>query len=71
MSDNIDFKKLVEKTEGYSGSDLANVCRDAAMEPMRRKLDSTGFNFEDFNEHQSDIDTPLTMEDFLTAISKN
>lgn len=41
------------------------------MEPMRRKLDSTGFNFEDFNEHQQDIDAPLTMQDFITAISKN
>ena len=51
VSENIDFKILVDKTEGYSGSDLANVCRDAAMEPMRRKLDSTGVNFEDFNEH--------------------
>lgn len=71
VSENVDFKILVDKTEGYSGSDLANVCRDAAMEPMRRKLDSTGFNFEDFNEHHTDIDAPLTMEDFLTAISKN
>ena len=42
----IDFKKLVNMTDGYSGADLANVCRDAAMEPMRRKLNSTGFNFE-------------------------
>ena len=47
----IDFKKLVGMSDGYSGADLANVCRDAAMEPMRRKLNSTGFNFENINDH--------------------
>lgn len=34
----IDWKKLVEITDGYSGADISNVCRDAAMMPMRRKL---------------------------------
>ena len=58
-------------TEGYSGADLANVCRDAAMEPMRRKLNSTGFNFENINDHAQEIEAPLQMEDFLTAIQKN
>ena len=68
---NVDFKKLVSLTEGYSGADLANVCRDAAMEPMRRKLNSTGFNFENINDHAQEIEAPLTMEDFMTAIAKN
>ena len=53
------------------GADLANVCRDAAMEPMRRKLNSTGFNFENINEHAQEIEAPLKMDDFMTAIAKN
>ena len=47
LASNVDFTKLTELTDGYSGADMANICRDAAMEPLRRQLDSTGFNIED------------------------
>jgi katanin p60 ATPase-containing subunit A1 len=68
INPDVDYKKLVQMTEGYSGADLANVCRDAAMEPMRRKLNSTGFNFENINDHAQEIEAPLRQEDFMTAI---
>lgn len=71
INSDVDYKKLVNLTDGYSGADLANVCRDAAMEPMRRKLNSTGFNFENINDHAQEIEAPLRQEDFMTAIQKN
>lgn len=34
----VDFDLLAEKTVGYSGDDITGVCRDAAMNGMRRKI---------------------------------
>ena len=38
MEPNVNFEKLSNLTKGYSGDDLTNVCRDAAMNGMRRKI---------------------------------
>ena len=31
----VDFGKVAEMCEGYSGDDITNICRDAAMNGMR------------------------------------
>ncbi|KAF8320026.1 AAA-domain-containing protein [Clavulina sp. PMI_390] len=38
-----EFRMLAEKTEGYSGSDIAIVVRDALMQPVRKVLAATHF----------------------------
>lgn len=35
-SDEIDFQKISVDLEGYSGSDIKLVCKEAAMKPLRR-----------------------------------
>lgn len=32
------YDLLVERTEGYSGSDIRLVCKEAAMQPLRRLM---------------------------------
>lgn len=34
----VPYDILVEKTEGYSGSDIRLVCKEAAMQPLRRLM---------------------------------
>ena len=64
----IDWAHLVKVTEGYSGADISNVCRDAAMMPMRRKLLSSTFDINKIHNMQEEIDVPLTMQDFIDAL---
>lgn len=66
--DGIDFDKLIQITDGYSGADLANVCRDAAMMPLRKKIASGQVDIARIREVQNEINVPLTMQDFEEAI---
>lgn len=38
-----DYRVLADKTEGYSGSDIAIVVRDALMQPVRKVISATHF----------------------------
>lgn len=72
LDEEIDFQELVVATKGYSGADIANVCREAAMMPMRKKLlnnevDITELvNKLDFREF---IDKPMSQNELLEALN--
>lgn len=38
-----DYRALADKTEGYSGSDISIVVRDALMQPVRKVISATHF----------------------------
>ncbi|EEB95518.1 hypothetical protein MPER_05499, partial [Moniliophthora perniciosa FA553] len=38
-----DYRTLADKTDGYSGSDIAIVVRDALMQPVRKVISATHF----------------------------
>jgi len=46
----IDFDHVVESTDGYSGADMTNICREAAMMPLRRRLKASGIDFDAIDE---------------------
>lgn len=52
MDENLNLDFVVQKTEGFSGADITNVCREAAYMPMRRKLKKAGGfkNIEDIKK---------------------
>jgi katanin p60 ATPase-containing subunit A1 len=54
VDDDLDLKALAQLTAGYSGADIANVCRDAAMMGVRRVMDSArkeGLSGVDIQRH--------------------
>lgn len=51
--------EVARMTEGYSGSDIFNLCREASLEPLREIDDIKDFRNEDTR--------PITVEDFRKA----
>ena len=68
VTEDINYERLIEITDGYSGADLANVCRDAALMPLRKKIAQGNVDILRIREVQNEINIPLTMDDFLEAI---
>jgi katanin p60 ATPase-containing subunit A1 len=73
IKDDVDWKELVSLTDGYSGADIANVCREAALMQMRRRLlmNKGGDILELLNNPnlQSELEAPISREDFISAIN--
>ena len=59
----VDWDKLVNKTDGYSGADIANVCRDAAMMPMRKQIAEGAIDIDKIGDI-NDVDMTIQMADF-------
>ncbi|KAM0673408.1 Fidgetin-like protein 1 [Gurleya vavrai] len=56
------FDELTELTAGYSGSDIYNLCREAAMEPIR--------DIEDILNIENDKTRPIEIKDFVKAMTQ-
>jgi katanin p60 ATPase-containing subunit A1 len=62
VDEKVVYADLLKKLKGYSGADVANVCRDAAMMPMRKKLASGEISITEMAKmDQSELDVPITM----------
>lgn len=73
FEDNIDWDLLVSKTDMYSGDDINNLCRDASMMPLSRKVLNGEFkgSLDNVEEIQNELkNTPISMQDFLEALTK-
>ena len=69
IHDNVKCDFIAKKLTGYSGADITNVCRDASMMSMRRKI--AGLKPSEIrNLDRDELDLPVTKQDFLEAISK-
>uniref|UniRef100_A0A6Q2XYW7 Katanin p60 ATPase-containing subunit A-like 2 n=1 Tax=Esox lucius TaxID=8010 RepID=A0A6Q2XYW7_ESOLU len=63
------YDTLAQKTEGYSGSDIRLVCKEAAMRPVRKIFDALENHKDDsFNMPAIHLET-VTTDDFLEVIA--
>lgn len=66
LGQDFDLKRLFEVTHGYTGADLAALCREAAMKSLRRYLPE--INLEEERIPPQILEKmEVTMEDFLSA----
>ncbi|KAJ4780853.1 Katanin p60 ATPase-containing subunit A1 [Rhynchospora pubera] len=64
----ISYETLVEKTEGYSGSDIRLVCKEAAMQPLRRLMAILETTQEKVQEEELPEIGPVKPEDVEVAL---
>ncbi|XP_042477629.1 katanin p60 ATPase-containing subunit A-like 2 [Macadamia integrifolia] len=62
------YDVLVERTEGYSGSDIRLVCKEAAMQPLRRLMVLLEDNQEAVPEEELPKVGPIRHEDIEIAL---
>jgi katanin p60 ATPase-containing subunit A1 len=65
----VDWDYIVRKTDGFSGADMSNICREAAMMPLRRKLKASGIDVDAIDQLRKEIDVPVSMNDFKDALA--
>ena len=71
LEGDLDWPQLLSRTEGYSGADIASVCRDAAMMPLRRQmaeLRRRGCGLAELEEVKTQLHAPLGMSDLQEAL---
>ncbi|KAL6996531.1 Katanin p60 ATPase-containing subunit A1 [Sarracenia purpurea var. burkii] len=70
VAGDVDIDEVARRTEGYSGDDLTNVCRDASLNGMRRKIaGKTRDEIKNMSKDEISKD-PVAMCDFEEALIK-
>ena len=71
VAPNIKWETIVKATHMFSGDDIKNLCRDAAMVPLRRLMleGGQGQDIEKIKELEEELKAkPISEEDFIYAL---
>ncbi len=64
LVDDVDLDRLADETEGFSGAEIASICREAALQAIERVADEHG---EAANDHVDEVG--ITDDDFSAALT--
>ncbi|KAL6747425.1 katanin catalytic subunit, 60 kDa [Haematococcus lacustris] len=72
LGDDVNLEEVADKLEGYSGDDITNICRDAAMNGMRRNIaGKTPTELKKLRELGQDLSKePVLQEDMAAAMRR-
>jgi len=62
LGKDVDLKLLAKETEGYAGSDIAALCREAAMLVLRKDIKGKEVRMEHFRAAMELVKPSLTPE---------
>ncbi len=62
LADDVSIEKLAEETEGYVGSDIESICREAGMNALRNDPETEEATWEDFKDAIEEV-RPTANED--------
>ncbi|MBW2972005.1 CDC48 family AAA ATPase, partial [Candidatus Woesearchaeota archaeon] len=62
LARNVDLKELAKKTEGYAGADIASICREAAINALRKDMKSKEVMVKDFEAAVDKVRPSITKE---------
>ncbi|XP_075228319.1 katanin p60 isoform X3 [Lycorma delicatula] len=69
LEPSVNLQDIAARLQGYSGADITNVCRDASMMSMRRKI--AGLRPEQIKQlAKEELDLPVSTLDFTEALAK-
>jgi len=63
LGKDVDIDDLAEKTEGYVGSDIEGLCREAAMLALRKDIDAKTIPLKNFEEAMAKVKPSVTKSD--------
>jgi len=62
LAKDVDFKKLIDQTEGYVGADIESVCREAAMLALRKDIKAKEVTMNNFKDALAKVVPSVTKE---------
>jgi transitional endoplasmic reticulum ATPase len=70
LSKPVDLKELSHKTDGYTGADIENLCREAGMEAIRRLTPKAAADSGDWSKAMGDDGALVGPSDFESAAKR-